>query len=168
MASKKKTSKKKKGNGKRAKQRADARVSAAGQRAKGKKRLTKQERIAEIRKIMAGLQWITGRSAPELAKKWGYTVDTIERDAAEASRSLQGDEDRDEARKLWRMKVSNAQALAAKTGRYEAVKGLLDLEGKALGIYEAEKHEVNWSLGDLLELGLSGGGGEGPDPKVGT
>lgn len=61
------------------------------------------ERVRQIAKLMANLQWVRGVSAAELAEKWGLDENTVEKDSAEASRRLrESDEDLDAVRETFR------------------------------------------------------------------
>ncbi len=87
-------------------------------------------------------------------------------DAAEASRSFRTTgEAREDIKARWLAKIESAQANARKRNRCEAEARLLELEGKAQGLFEPEEIKLSGNLGDLLALGL-GSPDPGPDePK---
>lgn len=49
---------------------------------------SKRERLRLISDLMTGNRWVTGQTGPALARQWGLSVVTLEKDAAEASRSV--------------------------------------------------------------------------------
>lgn len=146
-----------------------ARDGSASQRAReakkprAVKKLDKQERIDRIIRLMVTGAWVTGKTAPELAAKWKLAPNTVEHDAAEASRrirDLMDPQEREELKARFVAKLEGVLDAALKAKRFEAAKGILELEGKALGHFEAEKVEVSGNLGELLQLGLAPGGAE--------
>ncbi len=88
--------------------------------------LTVDERVEHIVGMMERLEWVRGKSAPELAAQWGFAVSTIEGHAAEAHRRvIQDPEDikRDlitGCRKLFKSAVDNDEVKDA-----TAIGGLL-------------------------------------------
>lgn len=105
--------------------------------------LDKAGRIQFIVELMAGNQWVTGITGPKLAYMWNLSVDTLKKDAAEASRFfLTSEDDREELKKRWRAKLESAQDKAMTMGRIEALSSLLKLEGDNLGVFEAQKVDV--------------------------
>jgi hypothetical protein len=50
----------------------------------------KTDRIQICIGLMASGAWINGVTGPRLAKEWGIRVETVSRDAAEASRTIRG------------------------------------------------------------------------------
>src|SRR5690554_1145201 len=141
--------------------------SSASQRAREAKqprqvkKLSKDERVERIIRLMVTGAWVTGKTAPELAAKWKLAPNTVEHDAAEASRRIRDlvdPQERAELKARFLAKLEGVQEAAIKAKRFEAAKGLLELEGKALGHFEPEKVEVSGNLGELLQLGLAPGG----------
>lgn len=49
---------------------------------------SKAERLRLITNLMTGNRWVTGQTGPELARQWGLSLVTIEKDSAEASRGI--------------------------------------------------------------------------------
>lgn len=124
---------------------------------------TKAERIDRIIEMMVDGEWVTGKSAPHLAKEWGLSTNTIERDSAEASRRIRDlvtPQEREELKARYLAKLEGVLSQALARGKFEAAKGILELEGKALGHFEPEKVEVSGNLSDLLQLGLAPNGKE--------
>lgn len=112
--------------------------------------------------MVSGL-WVTGKTAPELAKEWGFAPNTVEHDAAEASRRIRDlidPQERAEMKARYLAKLEGVLSASISAGRFEAAKGILELEGKALGHFEPEKVEVSGNLSELLQLGLASGGAE--------
>ena len=108
-------------------------------KARKKKALTKVERIAHIVGVMAQNQWVTGVTGPHLAAKWKLSVETVAKDAQEASRTFNADPaERGALRARWFAKIESAQKQAAKKGRLEALASLLKLEGDHLGAFELD------------------------------
>lgn len=123
----------------------------------------KSERIDAIVDLMVTGHWVTGKTGPQLAKEWGLALDTVERDSAEASRrvkSLINPQEREELKARFLAKLEGVLSASLSAGRFEAAKGILELEGKALGHFEPEKVEVSGNLSELLQLGLAPGGKE--------
>lgn len=134
-----------------------ARVSE-GDSAPAVETLTKVQRIDHIIRMMVDGEWVTGKSAPRLAKEWNLSTNTIERDSAEASRRIRDlvtPQEREELKARYLAKLEGVLARALESGKFEAAKGILELEGKALGHFEPEKVEVSGNLSDLLQLGLT-------------
>lgn len=126
----------------------------------------KAERVGFIAEMMADGKWVTGVTFRQLAGLWSLHPDTVKKDAAEASRSFEVDDEEKASRKArWLAKLENAQANARKLKRCEAEAKFLELEGKASGFFEAEKIEISGNLGDLLTLGI-GTSSEEPDSSV--
>lgn len=124
-------------------------------------KLTKDQRIQHIITMMVTGVWVTGQSAPALAHEWGLSPKTIEGDSAEASRRIKHaftEQDREELRARFVGKLEGVLKAALQAGRFEAAKGILELEGKALGHFEPEKLEVSGNLSDLLQIGLTPSG----------
>jgi hypothetical protein len=124
---------------------------------------TKLERIGHIEEMMVTNRWRTGLTGPELAAEWRVSPKTVEGYSAEASRRIQLHFDPAERRKLkalWLANVHAAQRECREQGDMTALRGMLDLEARALGHYEADKVQVSGNLGDLLQLGLAAGGEE--------
>lgn len=108
-------------------------------RKRNRRPLTKVDRIAYIVGVMAQNQWVTGVTGPQLAAKWKLSVDTVAKDAQEASRTFNADPaERGAWRARWYAKIESAQKLAAKKGRLEALASLLKLEGDHLGAFELD------------------------------
>lgn len=100
----------------------------------------KADRIAYIVSLMAQNLWVTGVTGPELAKHWGLSVETLAKDAQEASRFfVVSPGDRAFLQARWHAKLEGAQAQAARLGRMEALAQLLKLEGDHLGTFEEPK-----------------------------
>lgn len=107
------------------------------------KPLDKAGRVQFIIELMAGNRWVTGITGPKLAYMWNLSVESLKKDAAEASRFfLTSNEDREELKKRWRAKLEAAQDAAMEKGRLEALSSLLKLEGDNLGVFEAQKVDV--------------------------
>jgi hypothetical protein len=124
---------------------------------------SKRERLDYIVGEMVLNRWVTGVTGVQLAKQWKLSQSTLDRDASEASRSVRPMDpaELEQRKALWMANIEAARAEANRRGRMESVKGLLELEGKALGFFEPEKIEVSGNLGDLLRLGLEEGDGGG-------
>lgn len=58
---------------------------------KPSRRAATERRIGYIAELMRRLEWRTGRSGPELAKKWGLSLSRVEHLAAEASRAVRAE-----------------------------------------------------------------------------
>jgi hypothetical protein len=130
---------------------------------------TKAERIDFIVGLMADNRWVTGVTGRQLAKEWGCSYDTLRQDAAEASRFFKLDPQEREARQArWHAKIESAQQAAMQMGRLEALGTLLKLEGDHLGVFEAQKVDLNVSGSDeqltRRLAALIAGGEEAPDP----
>lgn len=135
----------------------------AADESRGIKRLSKEERVEHVIGLMVSGRWVTGKTAPELARKWGLKPNTVEHDAAEASRRIRDlvdPQERAELKARFLAKLEGVLDAAIKARRFEAAKGILELEGKALGHFEPEKVEVSGNLSELLQLGLAPGGAE--------
>jgi len=117
----------------------------AGDRSRVRKKTSvKREWIKLIARMMARAEWVTGVTGGELADKWGLHVDTVSRDAAEASRTFELSDQQKAGRKaLFIAKIESAQGAARKKNRLEATAKLLELEGKALGLFEPDKVDAN-------------------------
>lgn len=127
------------------------------------RRLSKEERVEHVIGLMVSGLWVTGKTAPELAKEWGFAPNTVEHDAAEASRRIRDlidPQERAEMKARYLAKLEGVLSASISAGRFEAAKGILELEGKALGHFEPEKVEVSGNLSELLQLGLAPGGAE--------
>jgi len=116
---------------------------------KARKKLNKVERIAYIVGIMAENQWVTGITGPQLAAKWKISIETVAKDAQEASRTFNADPtERAELRARWFSKIESAQKKALRKGQFIALAQLLKLEGDHLGAFDvtdkgaATKHRV--------------------------
>jgi hypothetical protein len=132
----------------------------------------KADRVKFFAELMSRNEFITGVTAKTQARVWGIHEDTAAKDAAEASRLFAvKPEDHEERRARWLAKLEGAQLDARKLARHEALGRLLELEGKAHGFFEAEKHEVKVApvtLDDLDSLKRSAEANEcsGPQPKT--
>jgi hypothetical protein len=142
-------------------------ANPSGQRAREDKTLNtapaKTERIDAIMDLMVSGRWVTGRTGRLLASEWGLALDTVERDSAEASRrirTLVNEQEREELKARFLAKLEGVLEQSLSCGRFEAAKGILELEGKALGHFEPEKVEVSGNLSELLQLGLASGSKE--------
>lgn len=113
---------------------------------------SKADRLDVIAEIMACGEWVTGKTGPQLAKHWRLGIDTLKRDAAEASRSFEVSEEERASRKArWFAKLEATHALAIRMGRPDAAVSALKLEGDHLGVFEPQKIDLNVS-GDDNEL----------------
>lgn len=110
---------------------------------------SKAERVQVIAELMANGEWVTGDTGPKLAELWGLSVETLKKDAAEASRGFDVSDEEKSARKArWYAKLEGVQALAMRKGRVEAAVSALKLEGDHLGVFEAQKIDLNVSGDD--------------------
>jgi hypothetical protein len=124
----------------------------------------KSERVKEFMRLMAKGQWVRRITAQEFADKWEMRIETVERDAAEASRRLTGEvEGNEELRELIGITLQTAisdlqklatvhsvrnprvavQAIAEKIRAAQVMIGLR-------GIQSPTKIEVSNNLGELL------------------
>lgn len=121
----------------------DSKGDAASQRARAIPSV--RERVAHIAGMMERFEWVTGKSAPELAEKWGLAVNTVEQSAAEASRLVVGDKEsavRDitiGARKLFLEAVAN--------GDQKGATAIANLWADIAGAKAPTKQELSGSLG---------------------
>jgi hypothetical protein len=105
-------------------------------------RPTLDERQAFFAAEMLANRFITGVTVKQYAAQWGLHIDTVKRDAAAASKLFRADpKEADDRKSRGLAKLEGAQEAARAAGRHEAVKGLLELEAKAGGYMEPEKHE---------------------------
>jgi hypothetical protein len=137
---------------------ADGTVTSARTRdphgsAPGARPASKADRVAYFADLMAKNEFITGVTGPQCARAWGLSEETISKDTAEASRLFAvKPEQHEERRARWLAKLEGAQLDARKLKRHEALGRLLELEGKAHGFFEAEKHEVKVAAVQLDDL----------------
>lgn len=66
------------------------RAAAPGKKSKRKAdgKLTKEQRIQALVEMMAGGQYVDGVTPVKMASEWGFSVETLNKDAAEASRVI--------------------------------------------------------------------------------
>jgi hypothetical protein len=108
------------------------------------------ERIELIADMMERLEWQRDKSAKKLAKEWGLSVDTVQGNAAEASRRVVADADdcrRDitaGCRKLFRSAVDADDAKGARQ--------IGELWASVSGAKAAEKHEHKVAGVELSDL----------------
>jgi hypothetical protein len=114
----------------------------------------KRERLDYIIELMVSNRWVTGITGPMLASIWGLAKVTVDKDAAEASRQIGSFSraDREQRKALWLANLESARAKAYRDCRMESVKGLLELEGKAFGFFEPERHSVDVEVSNAAEL----------------
>lgn len=108
--------------------------------------------------MMERLEWVTGKSAPQLAEQWGLAVNTVEQSAAEASRQIVGSKDdavRDITAGARQLMQRMLQANDAKA--FTAVANLLaDVAGAKAPT--KQEHKVSaFSLDDIDDLKKSTG-----------
>ncbi len=131
-------------------------------------RRSKKDRVRDITELMASGQWVTGVTGPQLAAKWGMSLDTIERDSAEASRRVRTAVEEDEglrSRILLTLETITQRAIKKNQLRtaVEAAKALAGVSG----VEAPKKVELGGSLADFLSLGMGDGSEETPG-EVGT
>ena len=105
-------------------------------------------RLAAVEAVLMSGEY--NRSAQSaLAKRFAVSVRQIQRDAAtirsEWAQDV-SDTDRLTGKADWLQRVRRAQARSFKSGHSMAAARLLQLEGQALGVYEATQLEVNHNV----------------------
>ncbi|QDP65746.1 MAG: hypothetical protein GOVbin1773_41 [Prokaryotic dsDNA virus sp.] len=105
-------------------------------------------RLAAVEAVLMSGEY--NRSAQSaLAKRFAVSVRQIQRDAAtirsEWAQDV-SDTDRLTGKADWLQRVRKAQARSFKSGHSMAAARLLQLEGQALGVYEATQLEVNHNV----------------------
>ena len=130
----------------------------------------KADRVRGILEMMAAGLWKSGVSHLELAELWGLAPNTVESDAAEASRILKRkvvDEPEQEDRRARAISTLESQiAVCVKGGNQRDLVKLLSLLADIVGLKSAQKVEVGGNLGELLQLALTDGGGAPAHPEV--
>ena len=116
-------------------------MSAEDEKSHGQARLKKADRINRMVAMMERLEWVRGVTGPELAEEWGFAIETIEKDAAEASRRVRLSVEPGTARediaagckRLFREAIAASDAKSAKA--------VGDLWAMVSGAKAAERHE---------------------------
>lgn len=126
-------------------------------RAPAREAPTVGERVAHIRDLMVGGEWVTGRTPFELAELWGVEPSTVRNYSAEASRQIRdaiGDADQIRTTVLlWTEQAAGiARAGRDARGLVAAAKQLADVAGVAA----PQKIQVD-GLADLLAKALNEG-----------
>jgi flagellar motility protein MotE (MotC chaperone) len=118
----------------------DGTPGSTGSHAGARTSLTVAQRLAHIVGMMERLEWERGRSAPRLAAEWGLATNTVERDAAEASRRCTADAD-----EVRRDLMVVGRRLLMKADRDEddkAFKNIADVLATVSGAKAPEKHQI--------------------------
>lgn len=104
----------------------------------------KKERLELIASMMAANTWKRGKSGYELAERYGCNPNTIERDAAEASRLVRGALSDEELRQQLEDMLHRTAALAEEDGEYHAVVSAAKLlfESRGLLIKKIEQRNL--------------------------
>lgn len=109
-----------------------------------------------IADLMARSEWVTGRTGRKLGDLWGFSRETMEKDAAEASRLFRLDPVQAAERKsVWLAKIEAAIHAALAAERYEAVRGLLELLGKGQGFLDTTTKLQVGGSGKAIDVNLS-------------
>lgn len=94
-----------------------------------------EDRVRHIQSLMARLEWVSGRTARELAAQWGLAVGTVENDAADASRRMRRVGDPVPGAIEFLIDNLRAGILGAVAeGDWKALPGLLEVARKVLGV----------------------------------
>ncbi len=128
-------------------------VSMFPRRQENGKRIPKAQRLRMITLLMAANQWVTGITGGEMADHLGFSLESINKDATEASRMFLEDPELAQERKaVWIAKIQSAQGTARSANRLDSLSRLLELEGKGQGFLEPAKIEVTGKEGEPIEI----------------
>jgi hypothetical protein len=113
------------------------------------------DRVTHIVGMMARLEWSRGRSAGPLAEQWGLSLNTVEKHAAEASRIVKADLDKDEIGRDVGVIAREALLAAKAVNDFKGIKAmadvLLDISG-ARAPTKVENKITGVTLDDIDDL----------------
>lgn len=150
--------------------RARAKSKFRAERAESKER--RRVRIRHIRFLMESSRWLGETTEADLEAEWKLSHRTVRQYAEEAKNRIQ--EDFDGRPKQERIATLSAAcdyqlSRASQEKNRAAWVRVAEFQARLLGLEQPTKVEVSGSLGDLLELGLTGTaetGSPGSDPAL--
>jgi hypothetical protein len=110
----------------------------------------KPERIRVIIDLMTSGRWVTRRTIEQLAQKWGLSTNTLDRDAAEASRMIRGSVVGDD--ELRAQLMATLQSLTQKAIAVNQLRTAVEAVRVLAGVSGAEKPRKLEHSGDLASF----------------
>lgn len=103
-----------------------------------------EEGIRECVELMVTGNWVTGRSAPAIARKYGIGIDAAHRWSSEASRYIKRAlGDHDEIRARWTAQLESLHSEARASGEYSAAVSAIATAAKVTGLDKSGGTTVN-------------------------